>query len=184
MLVLGITGLNCAGKDAVADVLVRRGFQRLSLSDALREELRSRGRTVTREALIEVGNELRRREGPAALAERMKRSLRGERVVLVSVRNLAEVAALRALPRFVLLAVEAPPEVRFGRERARDAGRREGTTPTLAAFLALEARENGSDPAQQQLGATIAAADHTIVNDETLEDLERAVLACLEAIDA
>ncbi len=181
IIVLGITGKNCAGKDSVADVLERRGFARLSLSDALRDELRDRGRPITREALIAVGNELRRHEGPAALAERMKRRIAGDRVCLVSVRNRAEVASLRGLPGFHLLAVTASPEVRFEREHVR--GRREGAPATLEAFLALEARENGSDPTSQQLEATIAEADHVIENDGSLEDLERRVVALLDGID-
>jgi dCMP deaminase len=182
-IVIGLTGKNCAGKDAAADVLERRSFERHSLSDALRDELRSRGTPITREALIAVGNELRHAEGPATLARRMKRRMRGDRVVLVSVRNLAEVSSLRELENFHLVAIEAPPEVRFQRERERNPHRGEGTAPTLEAFLALEAKEDGRDPASQQLGRTIAAADHGIVNTGTLEDLERAIDALLQEID-
>jgi dephospho-CoA kinase len=180
MLVLGITGRNCAGKDSVADLLERRGFERRSLSDCLREELRSLGRPVTREALIEMGRELRAAEGPAVLAERTKRALATDRAVVVSVRSPAEVASLRRLPRFVLLAVDAPRHLRYEREVAR---RREGGVGSFEEFRALEAREDSTDPNAQQLGAAIALADHTITNDGSREDLERRVLALLEELD-
>ena len=182
-LVIGLTGKNCAGKDATADLLEARGFERHSLSDALRDELRARGAPITREALIDVGNELRHAEGPATLARRMRRKMQTDRVVLVSVRNLAEVSSLRELEGFHLVAIEAPAEVRFARERDRNPHRGEGMAKDLDAFLALEAREDGRDAASQQLGATIAAADHVIENNGTLDALERAVDGLLAELE-
>ena len=180
MLVIGITGRNCAGKDTVADLLEARGYERHSLSDVLREELRARRVPVTREALIAVGRELREKEGPAVLAERMKRLLATERAALVSVRSPAEVASLRRLPGFVLVAVEAPVEVRFGREASR---RREGATATSEEFERLEALEDTADPNAQQVAATIALADHRLANDGTLRQLEERVVRLLGEID-
>jgi dephospho-CoA kinase len=180
MLVLGLTGRNCAGKDTVADLLERRGFERHSLSDVLRVELRARGAEITRPALIDVGRELREREGPAVLADRMKRMIRTDRVALVSVRSPAEVASLRALPGFALVAVEAPVDVRFAREMTR---KREGPTPSLEEFVALERREDSTDANAQQLGATIAMADRVLANAGSLSDLEARVGRLLEELD-
>jgi dephospho-CoA kinase len=182
-IVIGLTGRNCAGKDAAADILERHGFERHSLSDALRDELRARGLPITREALIATGNELREAEGPATLAQRMKRKMKTDRVVLVSVRNLAEVSSLGELPNFTLVAVDAPAELRFRREHERNPHRGEGMAPDLDAFLALEAREEGAKATSQQLGATIEAADHRIQNTGTLEDLERAILDIVEGME-
>lgn len=179
MLVLGITGRNCAGKDSVADVLERRGFERHSLSDVLRVELRARGAEITRSALIDVGRELRAAEGPAVLADRMKRMIRTTRVALVSVRSPAEVASLRRLDGFVLVSVEAPAEERFRRETSR---RREGPVPTFAEFAELERREDSSDANAQQLGAAIALADRVVTNDGSLADLEARVVRLLEEL--
>ncbi len=184
MIVIGITGKNCAGKDATADVLESvGGFERHSLSDALREELRARGVPVTRDALIDVGIELRRAEGPAVLAERMMRVLETDRVCLVSVRSPAEVHALRRLDHFLLLAVEAPASVRFEREQIRHHERQETVPPTLEAFLAIEERENTHDENAQQLDAAIDLADERILNEGGLDELRAKVLALLESID-
>jgi dephospho-CoA kinase len=181
MRVIGLTGRNCAGKDTVADLLVPLGFERHSLSDVLRVELAARGVPITREALIAVGRELREKEGPAVLAERMKRMIKTQRVVLVSVRSPVEVASLRRLPGFVLVAVEAPVEVRFLRESER---RREQAPTTLQAFQALEAMEESTDPNAQQLGATIRVADVRLSNDTTREALAAKVARLLEDLHA
>lgn len=181
MVVIGITGRNCAGKDSLAHVLVEEGFERLSLSDVLRTELERRGRAITREALIAVGVELREAQGPAVLAERAKEMMTTDRVCLVSVRSPREVAALRTLPGFVLVAVDAPVEVRFVRERDRN---RESAVTTLEEFVALEATENTSDEHAQQLDATLVLADEVLVNDGTPNDLKEKVLAFLRRIHA
>ncbi len=71
-------------------------------------------------------------------------------------------AVLRAAGRFVLLAFDAPPAVRF--ERVGRRGRDESAAD-LEAFLRKEAEERGSDPEAQQLDACIALADIRIAND-------------------
>jgi len=180
VLVIGITGRNCAGKDSVAAALGQRGFEKHSLSDVLREELRRRGEEITRPALIAVGNELRAEEGPGVLARRVQDLMESNRVALVSVRNPSEVEALRELPRFVLLGVEAPVEVRFERETQRG---RESAPTSLDEFKLLEERENTADPNAQQLDRTMDLADHVLVNDGSLELFEERVAALLEHLE-
>ena len=178
--VIGITGRNCAGKDSVAENLAAQGYEHHSLSDVLRVELGRRGEEITRPALIALGNELRRAEGPAVLARRVQELVRTKRVALVSVRNPSEVACLRELPHFVLLGVEAPQAIRFEREVRRG---RESAPATLEAFAQLEAQENTADPNAQRLDATMALADRILVNDGTLDDLKTRVADLLEGID-
>jgi len=180
MLVIGITGRNCAGKDTLADALEARGFERHSLSDAIREELRARGEEITRDALIALGRELRENEGPAVLAERMKRMIETDRVALVSVRSPAEIDSLRELDRFVLVSVAAPVEERYRRELSRD---REGAHGTIDEFIAIEERENTTDPNAQQLDAAIEMADTEIINDGDRDALSKCVDVLLGEID-
>ena len=180
-LVIGITGRNCAGKDTVAKALAVRGFECHSLSDVLRVELRRRGVEITRPALIALGNELRAAEGPGVLARRVQSMIETDRVALVSIRNPTEVETLRGLDHFVLLGVDAPVAVRFAREASRG---RESAPATLEAFVELEERENTADPNAQQLDATMALADHVLVNDGTLEDFEARVSDLLATLMA
>ena len=55
-MIVGVTGFFAAGKDTVAEILQERGFRHVSLSDIIREEIRSRGEEVTIPHLTTVGN--------------------------------------------------------------------------------------------------------------------------------
>jgi hypothetical protein len=55
-MLIGLTGRNAAGKGEVAKYLQTKSFYYYSLSDAIRDELRSRKLEVSRESLIQVGN--------------------------------------------------------------------------------------------------------------------------------
>ncbi len=169
-IIIGLTGENCAGKGTLAEYLGRKSFYYASLSDVIREELAKEGREITRDALIAKGNELRRRHGPGAIAALVAGRLgRDRNYVIDSIRSPAEVAELAKLPGFVLIRVSAPPEVRFGRMKARA---REGDPRTYDGFVALEKAEaGGADSTAQQLAATIALAAKTIVNDADFQHL-------------
>jgi dCMP deaminase len=169
-MIIGLTGKNGSGKTAVSEYLQSRGFEYHSLSDEIRDEIRRRGREITRDVLIEVGNELRDKFGPGVLAERILRRLDdSHNCVIDSIRNPNEVEVLRSRGDFTLLAVEADVTVRFERSRRRG---RESAPQTLQQFIADEARELDSDnPANQQLNATRQMADLTVLNNGTLEEL-------------
>lgn len=177
-MVLGLTGSNAAGKGEVAEYLRTLGFAIHSLSDIVREEAAARGLAPDREHLIRIGNELRRDGGPGVLAERILPRL-GERDVVDSIRNPAEVRVLRDIPHFVLVGVRASLEVRFRRAQAR--GRR-GDPQTLSDFREREAQENTIDPLAQRLAATLELADHIVDNDGTLDGLRRGLDALLDRL--
>ncbi len=178
-LVLGITGPNAAGKGEVAAYLAERGFRLHSLSDVVREEAAARGLPPLREHLIRIGNEMRAREGPGVLAERLLARI-GARDVVDSIRNPAEVAVLRSVPGFVLVGVRAPAEVRFRRSLLRA---RPGDAKTLEEFRSREAQENRADPTGQQLDATFALVDRIVENDGDLDDLRLAVDRLVAALE-
>jgi dCMP deaminase len=177
-MIIGLTGKNGSGKTAVSEYLVSRGFEYHSLSDAIREEILNRGLKITREVLIDVGNELREKFGPGILAERILPSLdSGQNYVIDSIRNPQEVDVLRSRNDFTLLALEAEQGTRFERSRKRG---RENAAQTLSQFAEEEARELDSDnPARQQLNATRQKADLIVPNDGTLEELHRRLDALL-----
>ncbi|MGI0149804.1 MAG: hypothetical protein ACREDF_09780 [Thermoplasmata archaeon] len=151
--------------------MARRGFERHSLSDIVREEAAARGLPPERAHLIRIGTLLRKEIGAGVLGERMLPRL-GAWAVVDSIRNPAEVAVLRRLPKFVLLGVRAPLEVRFMRSLERD---RRGDPVTLAEFEARERQENTEDPQAQQLDATFALSDWLVDNDGNLQRLHRAL---------
>ena len=169
-MIIGLTGKNGSGKTAICDYLRARGFEYASLSDAIRAEIRRRGENVTREKLIETGTEMREKGGAGILAERVLSGLERERNhVIDSIRNPAEVQALRSRSDFTLFAVEASAKTRFDRSLVRA---RENAAATFEQFMVEEERELESEnPAAQQLVATMALADVAIENNETIEAL-------------
>ena len=166
---IGLTGLNASGKGTVAELLIDKGYTYYSLSDIVREEATALGRDHSRENLIYVGNKLRKEQGPAVLAKRIVQKITGS-AVIDSIRNVAEINELRKLPGFILIAVDAPVELRF--ERAKKRGR-VGFEKSLQEFIAVEQKENSEDPNKQQLFECLKSADVTIINDGSTEDLKK-----------
>src|SRR5688572_4752400 len=169
-MLIGLTGRNAAGKGEVAKYLQTKSFYYYSLSDAIREELRTRKVAVSRDTLIQVGNELRQRFGPSVLADRIVELTQPDRnYVIDSIRNPAEVAALRkACKDFKLIRIDAPLQSRFERTVAR---RRENDPVTFEAFVALDNREAVGDATSQNLVEVEQLADEVLINDASLDEL-------------
>ncbi|NYZ76958.1 AAA family ATPase [Candidatus Micrarchaeota archaeon] len=185
MLVIGLTGENCAGKSTVADHLAKKGFYFLSLSDILREELKAEGRALTRDNLINKGNELRAKFGAGILAKKTIAKMekaKDRNYAVDSIRNPAEVAELKKLPNFFMLYVTASPEVRFDRIKHRD---REEDPKTFEAFIEIEKLEmENAEKTKQNLKATFALANKKIENAGSLPLLYEQVDAALGAFSA
>jgi dCMP deaminase len=168
-MLIGLTGRNAAGKGEVARYLQRKSFYYYSLSDAIRDEIRSRGEQPTRERLIIIGNELRQKHGAAVLAERILSKIEDDKHYIIdSIRNPAEVEAFREAKHFKLIRVEAPAEVRFQRIVNRQ---RESDPKTYEEFVALENREAEGDDTSQNLVKVELMADHPLINDGPIERL-------------
>jgi dCMP deaminase len=179
-LILGLSGLNGAGKGEVVRFLEARSFQAYSLSDVIREELAGRGVKETRERMIEAGTAIRARSGPGGLALRLVEKLLPDvNAVVDSIRHPAEVEVLRSRSAsFRLIWVDAPEALRFERLRARKRG---GDPATLEELRRLEGLELGSDdPAAQQLRAVRELADFVVVNDGDLTALHARIQDLLE----
>ncbi len=165
LMIVGVTGFFCSGKDTMAELLLAKGFAHVSLSDIIRAELAAQGRGATIPNLTDTGNELRRQHGPGVLAERaLERMDFGRNWVVTSIRHPAEAAALRRRVDFVLVFVDAPQRVRFERSRARA---RPGDPATFAEFRAWEARQldpHQGDPAAQAMAACRELADERLDN--------------------
>jgi dephospho-CoA kinase len=83
---------------------------------------------------------------------------------------------LRRQEGFVLIAIDAPIEVRFARAKARG---RDESAATLEEFRAKEEIEMAGSETGQQLAKCMAMADRRVANDGTLEELRRKVEECL-----
>ncbi|MBI3036901.1 AAA family ATPase [Candidatus Woesearchaeota archaeon] len=184
-MILGLTGTYAAGKGTVAEYLIGRGFQFYSLSDELRLLLREKGFMPTRDNLTKAGNTLRAKHGSGFLAELVIKRLRGSpsvtNSVVDSIRNAGEIAALRELKDFFLIAVDAPVDIRY--ERAKKRGT-ERDPKSFSEFLVQEKREMAGKNTEQQLAACIKSADFAISNDSDYKKLYKEIEKTLEQIKA
>lgn len=172
-MILGLTGSFASGKDTVARYLVKKGFFYHSLSDLIREELKKQGKAITRQNLIDTGNDVRKKFGAGEWAKRALAGIQQQKVkksLVVSIRNPEEVTVLRQAGDFRLWFVDAPAEIRFQRTLKR---RRSDDFKSFEEFLEKERKENSSDPHSQQLAKVFAMADVKIINDKDLESLYR-----------
>ncbi|MBN2478332.1 AAA family ATPase [Candidatus Micrarchaeota archaeon] len=169
-MIIGLTGKNCAGKGTTAEYLTRKGFYYLSLSDIIREELVAENGMLTRENLIEKGNDLRKKFGPGVLATKIKAKMEKDRNYVVdSIRNPFEVKELQELENFFLIHITAEPEVRF--ERMKERGR-ESDPKTYDAFLHIEKlEEKNADNTKQNLQETSKMAVKILENNGTKKEL-------------
>jgi dephospho-CoA kinase len=166
---IGLTGTNSAGKGEVASFFEKKGYTYFSLSNLIREELLKAGKAETRDNLIKMGNKLREKSGRDILARRVMKKVK-DKSVIDSIRNPKEVEYLRKQKDFILLAVDAPVDLRY--ERARKRGRAESAT-TLEEFIKKEAEEMTDLTQGQQLHTCLKMADFLVINDGSLKDLYR-----------
>jgi dephospho-CoA kinase len=175
--IIGLTGRNASGKGTVASFLKEHSFTYHSLSDTLRNELKRKELDETRENLINIGNSLRESGGPGVLADLMIPNIQTlENHIVDSIRNPLEVKSLQRNydnHKFILIAVDAKPEVRYHRLKQRN---RAGDSSSWEEFLSQEKlEESSSDPNKQQLLATINEANFHIDNSGSLSDLRNEI---------
>jgi dCMP deaminase len=170
MILIGLTGENCAGKSTVAEYLIKKGFYYYSLSDVIREELVKEGKEITREALIAKGNELRKKYGPDILAKKILEKLTPDRNYIIdSIRTVAEAKKFFETGKMTLIYVTASQETRFNRMKAR---KREGDPKSFEAFKMIEELElTSKDEFGQQLLEVFKLANKKIENETNFADL-------------
>lgn len=174
-MIIGVTGTFASGKDTVSDYLVEKGFFHFSLSDAIREECDKRGLPKDRDTLRRLANEMRAKEGYDILAKRaieaIKKSAK-KNVAVTSIRNQKEAEFLKKQDNFILIAVDAPIEIRYERVKSRQ---REGDQIDFEKFQEQEKMEMAAGKGKQNIGQIIQMADHKIINNGTLEEFYKKI---------
>lgn len=176
MIIIGITGTNGAGKGTIVDYLVKnKGFLHFSSRGVLTEMLKEKALEPSRENLIDMGNELRAKNGPSALAELLfeKAVQSNQNCIIESIRTLGEIDALRNKENFYLLAVDADSKIRY----ERVVGRGSSTdTMSFEKFIELEKGEmESSDPTKQNILACVNKADFVLTNNGNFEELHKQI---------
>ncbi len=183
---IGLTGPLASGKGEVSKYLKTKGFEYISLSDMVREELRNRGLEETRDNLMFIGNTLRKEEGAGVFGKRVREKIESRdrelNWVIDGIRNPAEITELRKMKNFFLLAVAAPKETLIKRVKERKRGSDPVNDEEIEKKLMREWGIN-EPPDGQQVGACMGEADFFVMNDSTLEELYSFLDSLLNAIE-
>ena len=171
MKLIGLCGKIGAGKDTVADYLVRKhDFQKIVISDVIKNELEHLGRAVNREEMQNLGNEYREKYGldvwaKACTTYAKKKGMR--RVVISGIRTSAEIAFYREHLKndFVLVAVKANKQKRFDRLLKRSSEK------DFDSKDEIESQESREEELWDLYGKFEEVADYTIENNGSMVEL-------------
>ena len=170
MKVVSIVGMAGAGKSEVAKVFEENGFTKIRFGDVTDEELAGRGLELNEENERYIRELLRREHGMSAYAKlnlpKIDSALKYSDVVIDGLYSWEEYTFLKACYKenFVVVAVWASPGTRYARLVSRS-----------NRSLSVE-EATGRDKAEIEKinkGGPIAMADFTILNESSLESLER-----------
>jgi len=179
-----ITGANAAGKDTAASYISTRLEQDHALvipvagiSTPLRTHFTERGIEPTRQDLIDYNQALTAKYGEAVLAQLALRQ-HSEPFMLTGLRQPKQLSYLKTQTDILHIAILTEAKNRY--DRSIKAGKK-GVEVTLDAFIESERREN-SPPNSQRVEYIIQQAEHTVPNDETIQEFYLLLSAVLPTI--
>ena len=170
MKVVAIVGMAGAGKSEVARVFEEHGFKRVRFGGITDEELKKKGLESNEENERRIREELRKKYGMAAYAKlssrRIDRLLKSSNVVVDGLYSWEEYTLLRERygEKLSVLAVWASPATRHARLAHR---------AKRALTLKEAASRDRSEIENINKGGPIAMADFAILNENSLEALEK-----------
>ncbi|WP_456327285.1 AAA family ATPase [Archaeoglobus sp.] len=180
MRVIAFVGLPLSGKTTASKVAEEMGIPVVCMGDVVREEAKKRNLPLTDEVLGKIASELREKEGMDAIAKRCIPLVREKGkdvgvVVVDGIRGIAEVEAFKkAFDDFILIAVEAPLELRFQRALKR---KRSDDVKSIEELKERDRRE-----LSWNLAKALEIADFTIENTSGLDEFREKVRDLLEQL--
>lgn len=188
-MIIGLTGTIGSGKGTFSNYLKQKGFNYVSISDAVREEARMRDLAITREVLQNLGNLMREKYGNNYWAKKtLEKINKNKNWIIDGIRNIGEVEELKKLPNFVLVGIDASEEIRLKRIERRnkslEEGRKDSDPKNKEELKKVELRDRGFKEPEygQQVLKCLGLADFQIINDSSLEDFYKKIDEILEKI--
>ncbi len=196
MKIIGFVGLPGSGKGEASQIARHLGFAVVVMGDVIRQEAARQGFEPRDENLGRIGNELRAKEGPTAVARRtleMAKATGEEIVVVDGLRSREEADFFRAsAENFYLVEICAPAEARMKRLAAR--GRSDDPREPGKGYEASisSCRESGAAALERReerelswgMGEAMKTADLKLRNDGSLNELHRNVERLLRILAA
>jgi len=180
-MLLGITGTLGAGKTTVANYLKEQGFLYRSVRSFITEEVHKRGIPVTRDTLVDIGNEIRSEHGSDYIIKTLIAEAvgSGKNVVIESIRAIGEAELLLASGGY-LISVDAKQTLRYERIIETNS---QVVPVSLAEFQRQEVREmRSTDATKQSIADVMSRAQLSITNSGSEAELRNAVDLILKKI--
>ena len=175
-LVIGLTGMPGSGKSLVVKTAQELGYDVVTMGDVIREETGKKGLELNPANVGKVMLELRAKDGDNVIAEKCVPKIgarQNQKVMIDGIRSLVEADTFKNhFANFVLVAVHAPPQLRFNRLSSRG---RSDDPKTYAIFHERDMRELNVG-----LGNAIALAEYLIINDDSIDTLKSRVKEILQ----
>lgn len=185
MNIIGITGTLGAGKGTIVEYLKSHyGFRHYSVRSYLIAEAGRRGLPLDRDTFVFVANDLRARHSASFITDELYcRALAdGGNAVIESIRTPGEVLSLRKNVDFILLAIDADPEIRYRRVIERNS---ETDHVSFDTFIQNERREMTSiDPNHQNIAECMRMADYVLQNNGDFIHLYRRIDDIMQKISS
>ncbi len=164
-LVVCLGGMPGAGKSLVVEIAQELGYSIITMGDVIREETKKRGLDPTPHNVGKVMLNLRAEGGNYVVAKKCIPKIeqeKTERILVDGLRSLYEADIFKEhFSTFTLVAVHAPPQIRFNRLKLRN---RSDDPQNWEVFHERDMRELGVG-----LGNVIAMAEMILINDDSIE---------------
>lgn len=172
-IIFGLVGTLSSGKGSVKNILVDKyQAQDCRFSTILRDVLNRLAVPITRENLQQLSTNLRRQFGEDTLAKAIAKDasgLKSDIVVIDGIRRMSDIGHLLPLDNFILVSVDAKPEIRYQRLVERNENE-DDHKKTFEQFL----KDQGTE-ADRQIPEVMKIAKEKIDNGGTRDDLSRQV---------
>ncbi len=169
-MIIGFVGQAGAGKGTAAEMLAKNAnAQTFTFSDILADLLKRLYMEKSRDNLIKISTALREAFGQDALANVMEKQVQqspADIVIVDGIRRMEDIEDLSKDPRFHLVEIWAPPEVRFERLKNRNEKAGEGDM-TWEEFMALGERET-----EKTIAGVAEQAKNRVDNSGDLEEFK------------
>jgi dephospho-CoA kinase len=167
-LVIGLAGMPGSGKSLVVETARELGYAVVAMGDVVRQETLKCGLELTPQNVGKVMLQLRAEGGNYVISQKCIPKIEEQtspKVFVDGLRSLFEADIFREhFTKFTLMAVHAPPEVRFNRLSIRG---RSDDPPNWMVFHERDMRELGVG-----LGNTIAMAETIVINNNSMEQFK------------
>jgi dephospho-CoA kinase len=172
-LILGFTGPIASGKEVAKKYIeTNYGGSNFKFSSILRDILNYLDVENNRDNLIDLSTFLRIRYGEDILAKAIAKKVKdsNENIIVVDgIRRLADITYLKKVPGFILIAIDASPEIRYQRSVTRNENPGDDQK-SYETFLADHQKET-----ELTIPGVMAQANYTIDNSGGLEHLHQEI---------